>query len=109
MMLICISFSKRYNETRDEYMGCNVLISADERFSKIQTVVLDPKNTESTHGFSSFKFIPGTDDRFILAIKSEELNGKTSTFITAFGIDGKILLQEQKIDTDLKYEGIDFI
>ncbi|XP_037943338.1 apyrase [Teleopsis dalmanni] len=100
---------EKYNETRDEKMGCNVLISADERFSKIETVSLDPANTTPAHGFSSFKFIPNTEDKIILAIKSEELNGKTSTFITAFDLNGKTILPEQKIETDYKYEGIEFI
>ncbi|XP_061391567.1 apyrase [Musca vetustissima] len=100
---------EKYNETRDEYMGCNLLIMANENFSKIETVVLDPKNNQPTHGFSSFKFIPGTDDRIIVALKTEELNGKTTTFITAFDIHGKTLYAEQHIETDLKYEGIEFI
>lgn len=90
-------------------MGCNVLISADENFTSIHSVELNLVHSSPAHGFSSFKFIPGTEDRFILAIKTEELNGKTSTFITSFGIDGKVLLDEERIVTDLKYEGIEFV
>lgn len=100
---------EKYNETRDEYMGCNVLISADEHFGNVQTVHLDATNSAPTHGFSSFKFIPGTEDRFIVALKSEELNGKMSTFISVFGIDGKVILPQERIETDFKYEGIEFI
>ncbi|XP_037818090.1 apyrase [Lucilia sericata] len=100
---------EKYNETRDEHMGCNLLISADEDFNKIETVPLDSANTQTTHGFSSFKFIPGTDDRIIVALKTEELNGKTTTFITAFDIHGKTLYAEQHIETELKYEGFEFI
>lgn len=55
------------------------------------------------------KFIPGTDDTIIVALLTEEVNMETSTFITAFTIDGRILLAQQRIDTNLKYEGIDFI
>lgn len=61
-----------------------------------------------THGFSSFKFIPGTNDRIILALKSEEIGSKTASYITAFNIDGTIILPETKI-ADHKYEGIEFI
>ncbi|SPP88398.1 soluble calcium-activated nucleotidase 1 [Drosophila guanche] len=101
---------EKYNETKDEHMGCNVLVSADENFNSIQTIRLDPENTAPTHGFSSFKFLPGTDDSIIIAIKSEELNGKTSTFITAFDVaSGKTLLPEARIETDYKYEGFEFI
>ncbi|KMZ04251.1 apyrase [Drosophila simulans] len=99
----------KYNETKDEHMGCNVLVSADESFTNVETVRLDPENTTPTHGFSSFKFLPGTDDSIIVALKSEELNGKTATFITAFDITGKTLLPETRIETDYKYEGFEFI
>ncbi|XP_054742292.1 apyrase [Anastrepha obliqua] len=100
---------KKYNETQDEHMGCNLLISADERFTKINTVPLDATNWVHTHGFSSFKFVPNTDDQLIVALKSEELDGKTSTFITAFDTEGRTILPEQRIETELKYEGIEFI
>lgn len=90
-------------------MGCNLLIIADENFNKVETVLLDPNNTQSTHGFSSFKFLPSTNDRIIIALKTEELNGKTTTFITAFDISGKTLYAEQQIETALKYEGFEFI
>ena len=63
-----------------------------------------------THGFSSFKFVPNTHDKLIVALKSEENQGKTSSYIMAFDIDGTILLPETKIDGgDYKYEGIEFI
>lgn len=61
-----------------------------------------------THGFSSFKFLPGTNDEVIVALKTMEYKGKVSTFIMAFTIKGKIILGETKID-DTKYEGFDFI
>ncbi|XP_017090393.1 apyrase [Drosophila bipectinata] len=100
---------EKYNETKDEHMGCNVLISADDSFTNVETVKLDPENTAPTHGFSSFKFLPGTDDSIIVALKSEELNGKTATFITAFDTTGKTLLPELRIETEYKYEGFEFI
>ncbi|XP_034485761.1 apyrase [Drosophila innubila] len=100
---------EKYNETLDEHMGCNILISADEDFNIIETVKLDPDNTSPTHGFSSFKFLPHAKDTIIIALKSEELNGKTSTYLTAFSVDGKTMLPEVRINTDYKYEGFEFI
>lgn len=61
-----------------------------------------------THGYSSFKFIPGTNDNVIVALKSEEDSGVTATYIVVFDIDGNVLLPETKI-ADLKYEGFEFI
>lgn len=60
------------------------------------------------HGYASFKFIPGTNDTLIVAIKSMEENDVTATFIIAFSIDGKIIYPETKV-SDLKFEGLDFI
>lgn len=59
-------------------------------------------------GFSSFKFIPGTNDEAIVALKTTEVEGKTSTYITAFTTEGKVLLKDTLIE-DLKYEGVEFI
>lgn len=98
---------ERYDEVRDEHMGCNVLITADENFHRIEQVKL--ANYKSTHGFSSFKFIPGSDDSVIVALQTEEINGTTATYITSFTIDGKILVDSLKLNTNLKYEGIEFI
>lgn len=61
-----------------------------------------------THGFSSFKFVPNTDDQIIVALKSEEDAGKIATYIVVFTLDGRILLPETKIG-DVKYEGLEFI
>lgn len=64
--------------------------------------------TIPTHGYSSFKFIPGTNDEVIVALKSEEDRGMTATYIVVFDIAGHILLSENKI-ADQKFEGIEFI
>ena len=61
-----------------------------------------------THGFSSFKFIPGTKERLAVALKSEEVKGKVASYIMAFSMDGKVLLPETKI-SDYKFEGIEFV
>lgn len=100
---------ERYNETRDEVMGCNVLIECDELFHQVHVIKVG-ELTHPTRGFSSFKFIPGTEDKLIVALKSEEFNGKTSTYFTVFEtVDGRIIVPDTKIDTDLKYEGIEFV
>lgn len=96
-----------YNEIEDEKKGTNLLITADDTFTKVDVTKIGPLNP--THGFSSFKFIPGTSDNIIIAIKSMEDEGNIGTFYTVFTIDGKVLLQETKLDTTVKYEGIEFI
>lgn len=61
-----------------------------------------------SRGYASFKFLPGTDDSIIVAIKSEEIGDAQKTFFTVFGIDGKVILDDVHI-ADAKYEGLEFI
>lgn len=97
---------ERYSEKEDEQRGANLLLRASADFSDIKLSHVGTQNP--THGFSSFKFIPGTDDQIIVALKSEENNGEVATYITVFILDGRVLLPETKIG-NIKYEGIEFI
>ncbi|KAF5280248.1 hypothetical protein FQA39_LY18071 [Lamprigera yunnana] len=95
-----------YNETLDEYRGCSWLLRADASVYSVEAIKVE--NLKPTRGFSSFKFIPTSDDNIIVALRSEELEGKTATYITAFTINGNILLEDTFI-SNLKYEGLEFI
>lgn len=97
---------ERYEETADERRGTNLVLSCSPDFKDIIVSRVGP--LDPTHGFSSFKFVPNTDDQIILALKSEEDAGKIATYIMAFTLDGRILLPETKIG-DVKYEGLEFI
>ena len=52
--------------------------------------------------------MPGTQDKVIIALKSEELEGKIATYVLVYNIDGTILYPETKIG-DLKFEGVEFV
>lgn len=97
----------KYNEVEDERKGTNIIISFEENMSNIHIDTVGP--LIPTHGFSSFKFIPLTNDKVIVALKTEENNGETATYITAFTITGKVLLPEKRIKSNKKFEGIEFI
>ncbi|XP_033214928.1 soluble calcium-activated nucleotidase 1 [Belonocnema kinseyi] len=97
---------QRYNETLDETMSCNVLLKADENFKDIQ--VTNIGTLTPTRGFSSFKFLPGSNEKIIIALKSEEYQGRMSTYIVAFTTDGDILMPEMKVANE-KFEGFEFI
>jgi len=43
-----------------------------------------------------------------LALKSEEVAGRIAAYITAFTLDGRVLMPEAKIG-DVKFEGLEFI
>ncbi|XP_046836619.1 soluble calcium-activated nucleotidase 1 isoform X2 [Vespa crabro] len=97
---------ERYNETKDETMSCNVLLTADENFVDIK--VKEIGELIPVRGFSSFKFLPGSEDMVVVALKTEEYQGKTATYIMAFSIDGTIIMPETKV-MDKKFEGFEFI
>ncbi|XP_073997428.1 apyrase-like [Rhodnius prolixus] len=94
-----------YNSSADEKMGTNKLLSTKD-FKEITVIDVGQKNPE--RGFSSFKFLPTSEDKIIVALKSVEVGKTTQTFILAFTIKGDILLEETKIG-DEKYEGFEFI
>lgn len=61
-----------------------------------------------THGYSSFKFIPSTNDTIITAIKTLEIGeGVTATYIIVFTVKGEIIFPET-IVIDQKFEGFQF-
>lgn len=97
---------ERYTEADDEHRATNILISCDDNFKEIRINKIGVLN--NIRGYSSFKFIPGTKDTVIVALKTEEDRGKIATYITAFDINGKILVADRKF-ADYKYEGIEFI
>lgn len=98
--------SERYDEKRDEYRGTNVVIRCNEDFTRIRVSRIGKVNP--TRGFSTFKFVPNSDDEVIVALKSEEVDGKIATYVMAFRIDGAMILPETKMG-DFKFEGIEFV
>ncbi|TRY82660.1 hypothetical protein DNTS_032596 [Danionella cerebrum] len=98
--------SERYEELADESRGTNLMLRCSPDFSDVTMSRVGP--LKPTLGFSSFKFIPDTNDRIILALKSEEDAGRIATYITAFTIEGRVLMPETKF-ADVKYEGVEFI
>jgi len=98
--------TEQYHEKTDEKKGTNVILIANEDFSQID--VRHVGEIIPTHGFSSFKWIPGTDDQLMVALKSEEIEGKTASYLMVFDLQGNIIVPETKVG-DHKYEGIEFL
>jgi len=98
-----------YDEVLDEGRCGNLLISASEDFEQISVIPVGTLNTK--RGFSAFKFIPNTRDRFALATKTEEdpASGKMRSYITVFDVtDGSVIMADQLIGDD-KFEGVEFV
>jgi len=97
---------ERYDEKLDEHRGANYLLRCSEAFSDVSVTRVG--DHLPTHGFSSLKFIPGSGDSVIVALKSEEDSGTIASYITVFTIKGEVLYPETKIG-NYKFEGIEFI
>ena len=98
--------TERYNDVTDERMGTNTMIIASEDFSRIRHLTVGER--VPTHGFSSCKFVPGTEDQVMVALKSEEIEGRVATYMMAFTIGGEVIMEEERIG-ERKFEGLEFI
>ncbi|PIO54760.1 Apyrase [Teladorsagia circumcincta] len=100
---------EKYTEAEDETRGTNLMIIGDSTLSSF-TVVHVGELTHPARGFSAFQFIPGTNDRLIIALKSEEKDGKpVASYVTVFDINGEVLLQDTSLHDPHKFEGIAFV
>ncbi|VDN05585.1 unnamed protein product [Thelazia callipaeda] len=98
-----------YNDVDDEKRGANYLLIASEDFSNINYRQIG--RSTAARGFSAFQFIPGSKDRVIVALKSEEEAGiPVASYITVFNHEtNHILLDEIALPGKFKYEGIAFV
>ncbi|VDM42520.1 unnamed protein product [Toxocara canis] len=101
--------NQKYTEAEDENRGTNYLLIASEDFSHVEARQVGNQN--GPRGFSAFQFVPETNDRIIVALKSEEKGGiPVASYVTVFDAQsGHILLDEQPLQGKYKYEGIAFV
>ena len=97
---------ERYNDVTEERMGTNTMIIASEDFSRIRHLTVGER--VPTHWFSSCKFVLWTEDQLLVALKSEEIEGRVATYMMAFTIGGEVIMEEERIG-ERKFEGIEFI
>ncbi|VDD92854.1 unnamed protein product [Enterobius vermicularis] len=101
--------NEMYTEAADETRGTNYLLVASEDFSTVEVRIVGKR--VGPRGFSAFQFIPETNDKLIVALKSEEKDGiPVASYITIYDFEKNIvLLDEQPLQEPYKYEGIAFI
>merc|ERR1719215_896412 len=99
-------------------MGTNKIVSVNEDFSDPQVVDIKFNEIDPLHGFSTFAFVPNTNDEHAFAIRSveEDCVGfddtvcKQRSYFCAFNVlTGEVLLDEVKYDLDIKLEGVEFV
>ena len=97
---------EKYNDVDDEKRGWNLMMLCTEDFKQCDVVTVG--TVVPTRGFSSFKFLPGTEERIIVALRSEEDEGKIATYLTVFDLLGQVLLSDVIVGYE-KYEGVEFV
>eukprot|EP00005_Dracoamoeba_jomungandri_P005896 CAMPEP_0174262198 /NCGR_PEP_ID=MMETSP0439-20130205/12835_1 /TAXON_ID=0 /ORGANISM="Stereomyxa ramosa, Strain Chinc5" /LENGTH=389 /DNA_ID=CAMNT_0015346865 /DNA_START=89 /DNA_END=1258 /DNA_ORIENTATION=+ len=98
--------SEKYDDTKDEERGSNIIISTDEHFQDLKISTLG--KIIPTHGFSSFQFVPWHPTE-VVVLKSEEFKGTITTYIAVYDLDGTVLMEETSIPGGVKFEGIEFV
>lgn len=109
-----------YDENADETKGSNQLAIVDENFTKVSVVEIKFDAMDPLRGFSTFAFIPGTQDRHALAIRSVEedcVGGvesqcKQRSYFSVFDVlTGEVFMNEVEIHLDMpvKFEGVEFV
>jgi soluble calcium-activated nucleotidase 1 len=111
--------SEKYDENEDERKGSNKLVIVDEKFTTATVVDIKMKEVDPLHGFSTVAFVPGSEDRHVLAVRTVEedcVGGEESTckqrsyFIIIDVLTGDVLMDEVKYPEDgMKFEGIEFV
>lgn len=109
-----------YNDELDERKGATKIVIVNEDFTKGEVVDIQLKgeDMDPLHGFSTAAFVPDSDEQHIAAIRSVEedcVGGdeslcKQRSYVMVFhALTGEVLMDEVKIDQDVKYEGIEFV
>jgi len=100
----------RFEQRANEHRGWHVALVVDEAFVNVRAVQLDlPRSPE--RGFSSAKFVPGSNDNLVLAVRTVELEDTATleSFLSVFELSsGRVVLPERSIGF-VKYEGVEFL
>lgn len=110
--------TEAFDAEKNQRMGWNVVILANEEMTSFRTVKIDGlKDGSGSRGFSSAKFVPGSKDGLVAALRTVELEWKVGdawsrkmeTHFSVFDLNsGRIVMEETKIG-DKKYEGMVFL
>lgn len=107
-----------YDSAKNDRRGTNIAITASGDFRTIKVVEI--KGLEDRYGqkgFSSAKFVPGTRDGLIVAVRTVEIEEnqgtsrrrETASFLSVFEVStGMILMPELKFSSK-KFEGLVFL
>ena len=108
----------QYVPDLDERLGSNKVIIVNEDFTQSTVIEIDLEHHEAgLRGFSSFAFVPNTQDTHVLALRSveedcvhDDATCKFKTYVCVFELlSGEVLMEEILMDDPVKFEGIEFV
>lgn len=110
--------SEMYDDVKDERMGTNKLLIVNENFTDAKLIEIKMSHLDPLHGFSTAAFVPNTNERHVLAIRSveedcvggdEDICKQRSYFMVFDVLTGDVLMDEVEVDDAVKYEGVEFV
>lgn len=120
-LLSLIAFPDQYVPELDERLGSNKVVIVEADFSHATAINIDLQHHEAgLRGFSSFAFIPGSEDEHVLAIRSVEENCvganpakdehcEFRSYASVFELyTGEVLMEEVQLPQPVKFEGVEF-
>merc|ERR1712127_896651 len=98
-----------------ERKGSNKLVLVDENFTTADIIDIRFKVIDPLHGFSTFAFVPGSNDHHALAVRTveEDCTGaledcKQRSYLMVFDVlTGDVLMDELEIEMAEKFEGVE--
>ncbi|OQS01768.1 soluble calcium-activated nucleotidase [Achlya hypogyna] len=97
-----------FDEAADATKGSNKLVLASPDFASVEVRSLGALVPE--RGFASFKFVPGSNDTLIAALKSVEVGDTQASFLCVFDVaTGCVLLPDTPVPGAFKFEGLAFL
>ncbi|KAI5753457.1 hypothetical protein M8J77_000351 [Diaphorina citri] len=96
-----------YSSQNYDQATSNFILTTDDDFQSFDQVPVG--KIVPSQGFSSFKFLPESNDMIIVALKTMEVGSSYITHITAFTLNGEILLEDTLVSNTDKFEGMEFI
>ena len=87
---------------------CSFVVVSTNNFSSFKTISLEGK-LDTRSGFAAARFVPGTNETAIMALRSLEGDRVFATMIVVFHINSTILLPEQTVSQGVKFEGVEFM
>lgn len=109
--------NEMYNEVTDEKKGSNKVLLVNDKFTESTLVEVKMATVNPLHGFSTAAFVPNSDEKHILALRSveedcvggDEQECKQRSYAVIFDVTtGEVLMDEVQIDGKNKFEGVEF-